>query len=409
MKRTTLTFALASVCITALAQNVETTAFPNETYVAASLAGVNQNCEQAPTNLTVASQGKYGTAVAGTVTAPYDSQPQCPPIPWNVIKYTWTSTDSAANIDSVSIIGTIDGASAPSTLKIKKAYGKVTGVDMAAGFVYLDFGASTQDTQAIIDLEFIRSDGTVSKQTGTTYLSPAAGLSIFIDRPRIPKGVYNKLRVTLRAMTLRALNGSPVPHTITTEYTPPKAWNVLGVIQYTKYNVPAESSCAGANAEVYVVDAIPACNFTKTTLKTDFVSQTHVNGTGKSASYGLIQSGAAVNLISRCAGKVPGGATSTNSFLKVTAVVGACRVPLVADLSIATYESMSTANCGMTVALVDRTTKATFQSNRRRDDHCPACSSFPNGTDGHIDSFSSAESCSTNVGNLGNYWTARTN
>ena len=359
--------------------------------------------------MTISSQGKYGVALAGTVTAPYDTRPECPSIPWSVIKYTWTSTDSASTTDSVPIIGMLDGASAPSTLTIKKAYGKVTSVDMKAGYAYLDFGGSTKDTRAIVDLEFIRSNVAVSKQTGTTYLSPARGLKIFIDRPKIPKGVYNKLRLTLRAMTLRALTDTPVSHTITTEYTPPKVWNVLGIIQYTQYNVPTESSCAGTIAEAYVVDAIPACTFTKTTLKSDFVSQTQLNGTGKTVSHGLVQSAAAVNLIARCAGKVPAGATTSNSFLKVTAVVGACRMPLVADVSVASYESASTTNCGMTIALIDRATKATFQSNRRRDDQCPACRSFPSGTDGHIDSFSSTERCSTDVGNLGNYWTIRTN
>lgn len=114
---------------------------------------------------------------------------------------------------------------------------------------------------------------------------------------------------------------------------------------------------------------------------------------------------------STCSGKYPNGATTQNSFLKVASITGSCGTTVVGGTSVATYPNPAVAGgpyvCQDGILLV--TSQNTNQAEKSFADYCPACSSGFNGTNGHIDDYTSAAACSAHsIGDYGNFWTADT-
>lgn len=101
--------------------------------------------------------------------------------------------------------------------------------------------------------------------------------TVAFNRPSMPADTYTTL--TTRWNT----GASPV----STTYTLPNVWLVLGMIRHSQYNTPSESACTGASQTAWTFNN--SCTFTQVTLRTDFVSQTYINGTGKSVSHGVIK------------------------------------------------------------------------------------------------------------------------
>ena len=62
-------------------------------------------------------------------------------------------------------------------------------------------------------------------------------------------------------------------------------FDVLGTYRHSQYNSPQESACTGTPGTAWVIN-LGICTFTQTTLKSDFISQVGINGSGISQSYG---------------------------------------------------------------------------------------------------------------------------
>lgn len=181
------------------------------------------------------------------------------------------------------------------------------------------------------------------------------------------------------------------------------SFHALGVYRHSQYNVPAESACSGSPITAWVISG--ACVFTQTTLRSDFAQQVFINGTGSSISHGLLK------YTTSCS-NYPPGASSQNSFLKVTSVTGSCNTPLIAGQDVAVYPnpalgtSYPTWVCGDDLLYV--TAAGANQASKNVADYCPGCATDFFGTSGHIDDFSSGAVCSGRaLGDYGNYMTIR--
>jgi hypothetical protein len=235
----------------------------------------------------------------------------------------------------------------------------------------------------------------VSNQPQVTYNGGAAvgpgSYNVAFNRPTWPSDTYSSVKAIW--------NYGPIPATKTFNLT--RAWLVLGLVRHSQYNTPYESACSGSPQAAWYFNT--SCNFTQVSLKSDFVSQTYINGTGASQSYGILK-------YSTSCSNYPSGANSQNSFLAVSSITGACNTTLVGGTSVATYPSPSVGNpygCGDNILLV--TSSNTNEAVKDAADYCPACSGGFNGTNGHIDDYSSSQACSgSGVGDLGNFWTADT-
>jgi hypothetical protein len=164
--------------------------------------------------------------------------------------------------------------------------------------------------------------------------------------------------------------------------------------------VPIESACSAAQTTAFVITNFSTCysSVVKTTLKSDFESQTSINGTGQSLSWGLLK---AVNA-SSCKGAsgAPPGATSGNSgntFVQIQPpITGACNVALSGSM-VAAYNH----NCNLEIMIHG------YPSNpgteKVVEDECPACGLDPP----HFDNFlpGAQPACSHKVGDLGYFYT----
>src|SRR5581483_11481999 len=64
------------------------------------------------------------------------------------------------------------------------------------------------------------------------------------------------------------------------------AFKVLGTYRHSQYNTVQESQCTGAAAAAYITNN--SCAFDPETLRSDFISQTNLNGSGQSINFGLV-------------------------------------------------------------------------------------------------------------------------
>ncbi|MBI5591565.1 MAG: hypothetical protein HY881_13890 [Deltaproteobacteria bacterium] len=215
--------------------------------------------------------------------------------------------------------------------------------------------------------------------------------SVVLTRPSIPEDKYDRIVAIWKLSTGDADSPS---------YSLSPAWRVLGIVRHTQYNTPVESACTGTPQTAWVFD--DDCNFTQTTLDSEFYYQVKMNGTGDSNNYGIIKS--AVTNKKKCSDGYPQGASTTNSFFMVDIVTGCCNTQLT-ESSQAGYPnpkltSTVTPKCGDRTLLIE-----SDNSNRAEKsiaDYCPDC------RDGHhIDNYTYNQACSAHqVGSLGDFWTA---
>ena len=166
-------------------------------------------------------------------------------------------------------------------------------------------------------------------------------------------------------------------------------------------------------------------------MKSQFIEATWINGTGVDSSGNVLKNAMTVNLGSDtgqiCHGQYPDGAIGRgalggNTFKTVSSITGSCpHQKLVMDQSLAmpvsiihkrsvpaTLSGVKALSCGdqLNLDIGEHTTTYT----RFVDDMCPRCSistTFYNGSDGHIDAFSSDTSCTGKlVGDFGYFYTS---
>lgn len=377
----------ANLCARALISPDASATFPIG--VTGDLGGVTfQQC--------LATCGQCG----GTVQGPLDEFP------------TWSSSDTsiatvysglhsttaafkgvAAGSTNGNVRATDTGCSAQGSGSITVVQVQITSANLETNQVNVTISGPSGTSGT---LEVIANGSTNNPQV--TYNGGAAvgpgSYTVPLNRPSMPADTYSSVKAIW--------NYNPIPATTTFNLTRP--WLVLGVIRHSQYNTPYESACTGPPQTAWVFTS--NCSFTQVALKSDFVSQTYLNGSGASQGYGDLQ----FNNGSLCSGKYPNGANTQNSFLQVSSITGACGTPVVGGDSVATYPSPNVGNpygCGDNIQLV--TSSNANQALKHVADYCPACSSGFSGTNGHMDDYSSVQACSGGaVGDYGNFWTADT-
>jgi hypothetical protein len=386
------------------AEGFESTAFLNEKYIAFAISSVDQNCNLLWNFETrILNQGAYGTARAGSADLPYQGLCFGQLFPFGVAWYTWTGGEAALQ-DSFVVNAKLppppDENWVPYTVVVKRADIHVNQVDLSTGLADINLNGSTIDTAGTITFEFETASGTISSQTTIAYYQPANNVQVKIDRPKISKGQYTKVKVKWNTVSFRRDN-IYVYHVLETTYTPPTLWNVLGVIRYSQYNVSTETKCTGALVDKWEVDSVDTCNFTAAKFKRDFLEMTDLNGTGASVNFGYIKPGWTTIVKKACKGKFPNGANENNTYVHVPTVIGSCGTAMIPNVSVATKPK----NCNATEVLVNRSTNVNFAS-KDADDLCPVCNTDFRGTDGHIDHFTNVDSCNPrDINDLGDFWT----
>ncbi len=263
---------------------------------------------------------------------------------------------------------------------------------------------SVQVTNADIVADNITVTMTPSTLSGTLTLTvngPGISYSLFqgleqgntvnfsFNRPQLPSGQYTYVKAAWDAGSATATS------------TQSDSFDVLGVYRHSQYNTPYESTCTGSPATGWIITG--SCNFTQTTLRSDFMTQLFINGSGVSLSNGNL------HYYTQCS-NYPSGANSQNSFLQVSQITGSCNTVPQGGSTVATYPnppvSYPTWECGDLLQYV--TSSDTNQVQKSVQDYCPACNTGFNGTSGHIDDYSSSTACSGHsVGDYGNFLTIR--
>lgn len=186
--------------------------------------------------------------------------------------------------------------------------------------------------------------------------------------------------------------------TLPTTFNLSRKWIVRGTIRHSQYNVMNESACTVNTQTAYLYTS--SCQWQTVTLRSQFVSQAEINGTGISLNYGVLKYDDG-----RCASSYPQGANSGNSFLKVSSVTGQCNTALVGGDSVATNPGPFYSNpygCGDNLQLVNSSNQNSYLKHV-----ADQCANTTQGcADGHMDNFNSTPACS-GVGDLPGspYWT----
>jgi len=198
--------------------------------------------------------------------------------------------------------------------------------------------------------------------------------------------------------------------------TAPPNFTTTGPYQFTQYNSIAEQSCSAAQGAAFLFAGDGTCAWTLLTgqngLKGDFITQVTLNGTGISTNpaVGLIAAFRATELYTYNQCAFPPGSNQDprtgNVFVQIPTVQGSCNQQLNSG-SLATNPNPALAsagtgvwNCADQVALLNNASNSNLLGTVLPvQDWCPACVSFPAGTDGHIDVFSTTQACSK----VGNY------
>jgi len=189
------------------------------------------------------------------------------------------------------------------------------------------------------------------------------------DIPNLAVGEYTQVRATWTVETASA-SGELDYHI-----------EVLGQYHHTQYNSPLESECTGSDRSVYILANPGMCfdDFSPGTLKSGFVSQVNLNGSGHSLNYGDVKALAATRCRTETDNRPPDA--TGNSFVQIPVIDGACGVPpdgtTVAGC-LASVDSRGMFACGDQVYIHRFGVKTVV-------DHCPACC----GADGQLDNYTS--------------------
>jgi hypothetical protein len=211
--------------------------------------------------------------------------------------------------------------------------------------------------------------------------------------------------------------------------TVPVSFNVIGNTRFSQYNVPYGSQCPSNPQPVWVIYKMDNayCYYESALMGSKFITQTKINGTGVSNSFGVIK-GYGAGAANIC---LPGGNDNgSHTFFAVDAggnpiakVTGTCHNTVLSDGTnfpnplvnnnppagtLATFPGDIRYACSDQIMMVDPGSNR-FDL-RTVQDACPGCdpSSYGPGTQwpsavAHIDTFNSSQTCNPNdLGDYGN-------
>jgi hypothetical protein len=201
------------------------------------------------------------------------------------------------------------------------------------------------------------------------------------DLPNLPSGQYTTVTASW-AVTSPAPTGSRTDN-----------FYVLGSFLQSQYNTPAESQCAVGNGPGFVTPGPSACSWTPVNMRSQFISQTWINGSGNSdvAQYGLLQE------YTTCP---PPSGGNQNYFQQVSSIAPGCSGQSLGNTTVAWPKSKNNnLSCGDQVLLVGLGSGA--GTVKTVTDNCPGCSAT------QLDNYNTSNACS--LLGLGNYQTIRVN
>ncbi len=224
----------------------------------------------------------------------------------------------------------------------------------------------------------------------------AGSYSLSFNRPNMPPDTYTRIEAQWNVGSGQSQPSSTLALS--------REWQVFGIIRHSQYNVIYESTCGGGNMTAYTFDS--SCHFTTVSLNSTFVSQTELNGTGVSNNHGVLKYDDR-----SCSAHYPTGANHNNSLRPVNSITGSCNMTLMNNDTVATFPNPAviggTFVCQDDILLV--TSGNANQAVKHVGDSCPACNSQFNGTNGHIDDYTSNHACQIHaINDYGNFWTADT-
>ncbi|MGR9087284.1 MAG: hypothetical protein ACU841_09440 [Gammaproteobacteria bacterium] len=264
----------------------------------------------------------------------------------------------------------------------------IDNADLVANNVDITLRGLGSSTPGPLSIDLIGNNNTFHSIFNNGQNVGEGSYSLVLDRLSIPIDIYTKIIATWKLST---------GDVISQDYLISPAWRVLGLIRHSQYNTPAEVACSGTSQTAWVFDT--NCNFIQTTLNSRFVTQTYINGTGRSIQHGVIK------YSKLCPQKsYPKGASTSNSFLLVNEITGSCNRQMTNTYQAAypnpAKSSVITPKCGDNTLLVENNNNN--KAEKQIQDYCPACK------DGnHIDNYTDEEACSgSEIGDLGNFWTA---
>jgi hypothetical protein len=276
-------------------------------------------------------------------------------------------------------------------------------------------------TTGDLNLVFNGSNDSGPETSNAPFTALAPGSQeLQLDFDSISPGIYPMAKGTWNAM----LPGTSTAQTVNVpDYPLPTEWDYFRRVRFSRYNTPNEAAvanpCTGQPANAWIVTSVTPirsiqgttyqCKFQQITLNSQFIQQTWINGTGLSSNYGYLKNAAAVKEGDRgssqkCVGEYPDGAIghsgkNGNTFVVVyPPITGSCDQPLVAGVSAAMPATTALSHvmplsCGFQLNMDDRYHNSV--GTRMIADKCPACdiTTQNDGADGHIDSFTSDDSC----------------
>ncbi len=363
-----------------------------KTYGIAWVEYNRSTCTGNPGSWTVNTKPTKGTTSTGIVTG-HLGNGDCPStiFSFGAIYYTWTSTDVNAKTDSFAATWKSPNFSQSASVSITLATVKVQSADIVNNSIPVVITVPTTATGSL---------GLNIKGGGTTFQASynkgskvgPGSYTVTLDRPTMLRANYSTIEAIWNAST------PPVKSTFTID----PIWKVRGIVQNTVYIKVYETACSGTATSGYWTFNRTSCAFTATKLKPIFASQTRMNGTGQTAGGPLVHA----NTGNLCSTHYPPGASSTNTFYRISSVTGSC-LNLMADTNVAVYPNPMTGgtySCDDQLLYVATGTNTNAGSLRDVEDYCPACRNHAAGTSDHVDNYYDKNSCT--AASLPNYWEA---
>jgi hypothetical protein len=206
------------------------------------------------------------------------------------------------------------------------------------------------------------------------------GMYTFSFMPRtLPEGQFTKVQAAW------TVNGS------TRTASRDVHFRVLGSYRHSQYNVPDESTCDALTSLGYITTS--SCVFKSAQLRSMFISQANLNGSGHSINFGDIKREAFC--IAPSHHPPPGAA---NRSFRPGAVTPTCSGQSLNDSTVARRPGHPLLDCGDQILIVGLGTGV--GKIKTVTDLCPAC------PENQLDNFTTKKACSK-IGDLGHYNTIR--
>ncbi|MGH6838869.1 MAG: hypothetical protein ACREDT_08710 [Methylocella sp.] len=319
----------------------------------------------------------HGTVSVGTVTGTASSGP-CAGMTYTFGAIYYTLNESVSGVKTDTFSGTWqtpDGTTEENTFDLIIPSVTIVSEDITKDSIIVDPEPSGKSGTLVITAIGDKATPVVVNQTvsGGAQVELKYGETV----TPLPASHYSKLKAvwTVKGFEFKAK--------LAVNFT------ALGLYQNTVYNIPAESMCSGAPSPVTLWTTVPRCTSTPGMYKSDFISQTNLNGTGKPLIGGHTHH----------EGFCASGNTDFRHPFTIMLACGGGRSDL-GDNTIAAFHAASTKNpgilvCGDDVFFVGENPSGDLIGMHKTvTDNCPACKSSAAGTTGHVDNFITSHACS---------------